>query len=96
MAYDFWAGRAYGSYLRRVMDMRRAPTGGTQCCATSAPLPFSTRQEPAMQHSIGVTVEGQSLTVPDVQLILRSAVWGKRRLLLASNAKRTSLSMRGV
>ncbi len=34
-------------YLRRVMDMRRALTGGTQCCATSAPLPFSTRQEPA-------------------------------------------------
>ena len=33
--------------LRSVMDMRRAVTGGTQCLATSAPAPFSTRQEPA-------------------------------------------------
>lgn len=36
--------------LRRVMDMRRAVTGGTQCCATSAPFPFSTRQDPAWNH----------------------------------------------
>ena len=40
------AGRR-GRYLRRVMDMRRAVTGGTQCCATSAPFPFNTKQEPA-------------------------------------------------
>ena len=27
--------------------MRFSETGGTQCIATSAPLPFSTRQDPA-------------------------------------------------
>lgn len=32
---------------RSVMDMRLRFTGGTQCCATSAPFPLSTRQEPA-------------------------------------------------
>ena len=44
-----WTGAplAVVGYLRRVMDMRRALTGGTQCCATSAPFPFSTRHEPA-------------------------------------------------
>lgn len=33
--------------LLSVMDMRRCLTGGTQCLATSAPFPFSTRHEPA-------------------------------------------------
>ena len=35
------------AHLRSVMDMRRRLTGGTQCIAASAPLPFNTRQDPA-------------------------------------------------
>ena len=35
-----------GDMQRRVMDMRGSDTGGMQCCAMSAPLPFSTRTEP--------------------------------------------------
>ena len=40
-------GKNKAAHLRSVMDMRRRLTGGTQCIATSAPLPFSTRQDPA-------------------------------------------------
>ena len=41
-----WDGGAL-AHLLRVMDMRLSVTGGTQCIARSAPLPFSTRQDPA-------------------------------------------------
>lgn len=40
----------WGTHFLRVMDILRALTGGTQCIATSAPLPFNTRHDPAAPH----------------------------------------------
>lgn len=44
-----------GAMQRSVMDMRGCDTGGMQCCATSAPLPFSTRHDPAGHNIMFMT-----------------------------------------
>ena len=49
--------------LRSVMEMRREPTGGTQCWATSAPLPFSTKQEPACNMKPGKQTSNTPLSM---------------------------------
>ena len=42
-----------GAMQRSVMDMRGSLTGGMQCCAASAPFPFSTSTEPGREAGEG-------------------------------------------